>query len=377
MMIKEVKVMKRVALYVLAFCMTFGVPQGSAFAAVKVKDVPRITKVVVYDCNHVKLQWSRVKHAVKYKLYRKKDSGDFVLMKTTKYRNWRNRNLAYGTRYTYIIKAVFGNGKVKTSKVKTVYTKPAKPVISVRLHGCNRVVVIWPAAKGAVTYKVYRKKNDGRFILRKTTTKRVFTEKELAYGTRYTYKVKAVSRAGKSEISAARDIVTEKKPVMPEILPVLEVPQQTEIPVIPEEPADPDTPDAPTDPEQPLESELPEEPAEPEAPQEPEEPAAPGLPVNPKLPEEKTITIRIPVYAEETVYWIRSVDTGEILYETTHSDCFEQELLLRPDPDTWHWGSGGVQVIKGYETMTMTETEWESSWYHDREDVIVMQQDEL
>ncbi len=375
--------MKRVTLYVLVFCLIFGVPQGAAFAAAKVKDTPRITKAVVYDRHHVKLQWSRVKHAVKYKIYRKKDGGDFVLVKTTRYRNWRNRNLAYGARYTYKIKAVFGNGKVKTSNVKTVYTKPAKPVISVRLHGCNRVVVIWPAAKGAVTYKVYRKKDDGRFILRKTTTKRMFTEKELAYDTRYTYKVKAVSRAGKSEISAARGIVTEKKPVMPEILPVPEVPQQPEIPVIPEEPADPDTPDAPTDPEQPLEPELPEEPAEPEAPQEPaepaepEEPAEPGLPVNPELPEEKTITIRIPVYAEETVYWIRSVDTGAILYETTDPDCFEQELLSRPDPDTWHWGSGGVQVIKGYETLTMTKTEWESSWYHDREDVIVMQQNEL
>ena len=123
-------------------------------------------------------------------------------------------------------------------------------------------------------------------------------------------------------------------------------------------------PDPPVEPE----PEVPEEPMAPE----PDQPGKPEPEPEPEPPE-KTVTVMIPIYAEDTVYWIKSIATGEILYQTTDAASFEAELLTRPDPDTWHWGSGGITMITGYEVITMTESEWAESWYNGRSDVIIIE----
>ena len=98
--------MKQVMICLLFFLLTFATIQDGVFAAARVKTAPRITKAVLYDSHHVKLQWSKVKYAARYKVYRKKANGKFVLVKTTKKRTFYSRNLAYGTKYTYKIKVI-------------------------------------------------------------------------------------------------------------------------------------------------------------------------------------------------------------------------------------------------------------------------------
>lgn len=302
------------------------------FAASRLPGQPKITKAAVYQNNNVSLQWTKAKQAVKYKVYRKKAGGKYILVKTTTKRSYCSRNLSYGSQYTYKVKAVNKAGKTKTSKSKRVYTKPAKPHLTAKLYGTNRVKLSWKTVKGAVKYKVYRKKGSGKFVLLKTTTKRSLLHKNLAYNTRYAYKVVAVSKAGRTTVSSVKTVKTGKRPA-------------AEVPGAPE---------------------IPQQPVVPDRPQEPEAPP---------LPEAVHITIKIPIYTEETVYWIKDIETGEVLYETTEPAAFEVELLSRPNPETWHWGSGGVKILKGYETLTMTEAEWEGSWYNGQPDVIVVKKE--
>lgn len=353
-------------LLMLAFLCTAA--PAKTFAASRLPGQPKITKAAVYQNNNVSLQWTKAKQAVKYKVYRKKAGGKYILVKTTTKRSYYSRNLSYGSQYTYKVKAVNKAGKTKTSKSKRVYTKPAKPHLTAKLYGTNRVKLSWKTVKGAVKYKVYRKKGSGKFVLLKTTTKRSLLHKNLAYNTRYAYKVVAVSKAGRTTVSSVKTVKTGKRPAA-EVPGAPEIPQQ---PVVPDRPQEPEAPSNPPLPDMP---EQPEMPDEPEVPVFPDIPEVPQEPEAPSLPEAVHITIKIPIYTEETVYWIKDIKTGEVLYETTEPAAFEVELLSRPNPETWHWGSGGVKILKGYETLTMTEAEWEGSWYNGQPDVIVVKKE--
>lgn len=388
--------MKRMMICILIFCLTFITASGSVFAGSKVKNTPELTKVTVCYDKIVKLSWNKVKFAVKYKVYRKQAGGNYVLVKTTKKQNWNDRKLSYGSQYTYKIKAVLKNKEIRTSRPKTVCTKPAKPVLSAKVCDADRALVTWNAAKGAVRYKVYRKKGEGNYVLVKMTSKTRFEDKDLDFSTRYMYRVKAVSRAGAVNVSTAKKIITGKWVLSPHLFAmgkqsglfcVFQDFTEPEMPVIPEMPSVPDTPEeslqqpetedttdsAASDKTNDLQQ--PSQPDMPENPDLPSEPVIPDAPAEPDVPEEKTITIEIPVYTKQIVYWIKSVDTGEVLYQTMDPNAFELEILTRPDPDTWHWGSGGVQIITSYLTLTMTESEWMESLYYGREDVIVVTQE--
>lgn len=189
----------------------FAVTCENIFAAGESFDKPQITQVKVYGHHHVRLQWKKLRGNVKYKIYRKKADGKYRLIKTTTKGIYYDRNLAYGTRYAYKVKANFVFGKTKTSKVKIASTKPDKPVIKVELYEKNHVKVKWKKTKGATKYRVYRKKGNGKYKLMKTTSQTIYYDKNLSYDNRYTYKVKAISKDCKTNISEGTSVVTQSK----------------------------------------------------------------------------------------------------------------------------------------------------------------------
>ena len=212
------KVINRLTVMVLTLTVFttcfFAINLEEASAVSRILGQPKITKASVVNNNTVKLQWGKTKNAVKYKVFRKKADGKFVLVKTTTKRSYQSGKLAYGTKYTYKVQAVSKTGKKKMSKAKVAYTTPEKPVIIVSMQSANKAKISWKKVNGAVKYKVYRKKADGKFILVKTTTKRIYESKNLAYNTQYTYKVKAISKDGKTNTSAVKKVTTGKKAVL-------------------------------------------------------------------------------------------------------------------------------------------------------------------
>lgn len=123
-------VLKRVtAVLVMAIVMimmTFAMICADTFAASQpVKG--RVT-ASVENRNSVTLKWDKVKKAAKYKVYRKKADGKYVLVKTTSQRTYKNQKLSYGTKYTFKVTALSESGKKLYSKTKTIHTKAKKPV---------------------------------------------------------------------------------------------------------------------------------------------------------------------------------------------------------------------------------------------------------
>lgn len=349
------RVFRCTAFGVLLLSLLITMSPEESFAAEKASARPVIKKAVICKNNQAKLQWNRVKNAVKYQVYRKKEGGRFVLVKTTKKKSYQSRSLGYGTRYIYKVKAVSRNGSSRMSKEKVISTKPAKPVIVVTVSDGNHTRVSWRKVKGALQYKVYRKKGDGRFVLVKTTDRTTYLSGKLAYGARYAYKVKVVSKDGKVNTSETYTVTTGMQPALPgpSVAPDASI-----------------TPEIPSLSDKPAIIPVPESSDRPSAPEVPQQTPALDVPIDRGTAADRTVTVKVPVYEMDIVYWIKDVRTGEVLYQTTDAAAMETEILTRPDPETWHWGSGGVRLITGYEVFTMTETEWKESWYYQQPDVI-------
>lgn len=100
-----------------------------------------------------------------------------------------------------------------------------------------------------------------------------------------------------------------------------------------------------------------------------------------KSDSEPVVTVQIPIYEDDTVYWIKHIDTEEILWKGTSYREMETEMDRLDEayfggqsdlsPADWHWGSGGVNIIVGYESCTWPESEWEDSYWNGHPDVIV------
>jgi len=85
-------------------------------------------------------------------------------------------------------------------------------------------------------------------------------------------------------------------------------------------------------------------------------------------PKEKTVTVKYPLYGDMyTIYWIK-YDAEKIIYETKDAKEWEH-VLSTPDNDVYYkastYGSEGKQDIVGYDTVTMTESEWKTSLWRD------------
>lgn len=364
------KPLNRVAVVLLMaiamITMSFAMISENTFAAIRMSANPRIIKAIVVNNNTVRLKWNQAKKAVKYKVYRKKADGKFILVTTTTRTFFRNKMLDYGTKYTYKITAISKVGKKNTSKVKTVYTNPEKPVITLEVTNTNNVKVSWKKTKGAVKYKVYRQKAGGKFVLMKTTTDLGYYNKAVAYNTKYTYKVRAVSKAGKMKESAAKEIISGSKPVSSDFSAVM---------------------DTSATPEQ---HEVPKASAETEQPYTPERSTTPSQSVEPEKFSERTATVKVPIYETGTVYWIKSYE-GKIIYKSTDGDEWER-IWSSPsicidgvhyDPRV-SYGSGQdseeYKIIIGYDVFTVTETDYYDGTIPERiaagESIIVIWNDE-
>ena len=95
----------------------------------------------------------------------------------------------------------------------------------------------------------------------------------------------------------------------------------------------------------------------------------------PEPPEEKTVTVKYPVYGPVyTVYWIKD-DAGNVIYETTDASEWET-VLSSPGSEIFYkaatYGSEGRQDITGYKEEVMTESDYYKSDFPGRQDVTVI-----
>ena len=160
---------------------------------VKYISAPKITKAESVN-GGVKLTWSKVKGAEKYRVYYKGSKGWTRLADTTS-TSYTDSKVSSGKTYTYTVRCINSSATKFTSgydsKGKTVkYISAPKITKAESVNG--GVKLTWSKVKGAEKYRVYYKGSKGWTRLADTTSTS-YTDSKVSSGKTYTYTVRCIN----------------------------------------------------------------------------------------------------------------------------------------------------------------------------------------
>ena len=173
---------------------------------------PAAVNISIYRVNgKPQLKWSAVDGATKYWIYRSTDGVNFKYYDSTTKTSYTNTGAASGTKYYYKVKAVAvvngTNVASAYSNSKSLLTTLAAPSVSITTAN-GKPKVTWKAVTGADKYYVYRSTDGKNFSYWDSTTNLSYTNLSANKGTKYFYKVKAVSAENSYANSAQSSTVS-------------------------------------------------------------------------------------------------------------------------------------------------------------------------
>ncbi len=168
--------------------------------------------------NGIKVTWNKVSTATNYNIYRKKKgekSWEHIgsVKKSKLY--FTDKTVSNKQTYYYTVRAYDANSvsEYDTTGVGTKYV--SAPKLSSVKNTSAGVKVSWKKVSGATSYRVYRKKGNGSWVLLKKLSNSTlsYTDKTAKSGVKYTYSVKAVNNPTVSGYNS-KTIEYLKKPVI-------------------------------------------------------------------------------------------------------------------------------------------------------------------
>lgn len=167
-------------------------------------------KITKNNVSSLSLSWDYNKSATGYMIYRRKRSGSFVYLTSTKSTSYQDKNLDTATNYRYKV-LTYADTKQHTSaigeygdsdytdgysNIAMSSTLPAKVSLNIK-PGYNRVRLSWNTVPRANGYYIYKKENDEYTLYEEITdpslTSKVYTDTPA--NNTYTYKVTAYKKA--------------------------------------------------------------------------------------------------------------------------------------------------------------------------------------
>lgn len=161
------RLVKRVFVLIIAFCILFSCVCGTSYALTRPsKPVVRITQL---EYNKVKLSWNKVKKAKGYEVYKyNSKSKKYIFVARIKYTGLiTSKNVEFGKRNYYKVRAY------KIIKGKRVYSLFRKVSIVPRLsvptinrvskYNNKEVLISWRKVKGARGYDVYKENSNNKY----------------------------------------------------------------------------------------------------------------------------------------------------------------------------------------------------------------------
>ena len=152
----------------------------------------------------VRITWSTVNGAAKYRIYKKIGSGSWNVLTDVTGSDYTDTSVGSGKAYSYSIRGIADNGSDLSAFDSTgrTITYISAPVVSGADNTLSGVRITWNAVAGATHYRVFRKSGSGSWETKTTTTVTYYTDTSVASGSTYTYAVRCVSSDGKTYISA-------------------------------------------------------------------------------------------------------------------------------------------------------------------------------
>ena len=165
---------------------------------------PQLTKVRNV-LSGVQVQWEASEGAAKYRVLRKTGEGEWQTLADLRETSYTDRSTRSGTKYTYTVCCISGNGKKQTSAYDEKGTTKlyiAEPTLTGAKNTPEGVRITWKASAGAEKYRVIRKAGSGEWEKLAIIDETNYTDETAETGTKYTYSVYCVSNNGKKRISA-------------------------------------------------------------------------------------------------------------------------------------------------------------------------------
>ena len=154
---------------------------------------PKISKTENVN-GGVKLTWSKVKGAEKYRVYYKGSKGWTRMVDTTS-TSYIDKDVSSGKNYTYTVRCINSSATKFTSGYDSKGTKAtfiAVPKITKAESVDGGVKISWSKSSGAEQYRVYYKGSKGwtRMV---DTTSTSYIDKDVSSGKNYTYTVRCIN----------------------------------------------------------------------------------------------------------------------------------------------------------------------------------------
>ena len=182
-------------------------------------EAPVISSISVNPADKPSIEWSSVRNAETYDLYRKAKGGSWKLIaKDLDEPYFDDASASAGIKYYYraVAKRTVGGTAYESepSKSKTITTPLTKPTISsckAYYAGANRLQ--WKAVSKATGYKVYRRiSGKSTWKLIATTKNKSYIDKKATRGVKYEYRIRAYRTTYKNTVyssySAKRTVRT-------------------------------------------------------------------------------------------------------------------------------------------------------------------------
>ena len=176
--------------------------------------IPVISKITP-SSNSIKIQWSSVKGADGYRLYRKtaKDK-KWTTLKNTTSTSYTDEKVKAGTVYYYTVKAYKGKTFSERDKTNFVGVILKTPTVKIA-NASDGVKVSWSKITGAASYVVYSSQYNTSTKKwssweKKGTTKSTvvsLVDKKVTSGVKYKYMVRAINGTCKSAYKASAELL--------------------------------------------------------------------------------------------------------------------------------------------------------------------------
>ncbi len=207
-------------------CSDFSAYAEATITAVKKPSAPK-TITVSAETDRITVEWSSVENASKYGIYRRvKTDGVWSSWKTINSSLYStfyiDANVLEGGTYQYRVRAYnsAGWGSYKLTSEVTVLARPAAPEMITAIASSDDIYIGWSEVDDATAYNLYRRVSDGAGwsewgIIYTDGSETEYTDKDVAVGNKYQYKVQAVNDAGKGNFCESGEVGIAQKPSEP------------------------------------------------------------------------------------------------------------------------------------------------------------------
>ncbi len=188
----------------------------------------KVTVKLVDDDKNVKVSWTKVETATKYRIYRKEyENGTWSgweKIKDTTAASYTDLEVRNAGKYMYTVRAYNKSGWGEKKDSKTIEIPLTVPAISYLDVSCNNntIKLLWDndydlTEKFVLSKREHNGKTWGEWVSLGETKQTSYTDKNVEIGRKYQYSVQGYNKAGWGDICKSSSIVAKKAPGIPTV----------------------------------------------------------------------------------------------------------------------------------------------------------------